>query len=72
MMAGVDQAVIDRANAFIEAAGGCVASALVLAVATDMHRAFHRLPPLEKTTWTPEPIREPLDVATSPNEASPL
>jgi hypothetical protein len=67
----IDQTIIERAAAYLARAKGDHELALLLACADNTHRAFHRLPPVEATEWTPKPEHRPLDIP-SPSEATPL
>jgi hypothetical protein len=66
----IDQTIIERAAAYLAKAKGDYELALLLSCAADTHRAFHRLPPVEKMDWEPTPEREPLDIPP-PEQAAP-
>ena len=66
----IDQTIIDRAQAYLDANDGDALRALLIAVADNTHRAYHRLAPLDKMDWTPKPPTDPLDIPP-PEQAAP-
>lgn len=64
----LDETVYATAAEYLAEARGDAEKALVLAVADNLHRGYHRKPPFRKTEWTPKPEHAPLDIA---KEASP-
>jgi hypothetical protein len=66
----IDQAIIDRAQAYLDANDGDALRALLVAVADNTQRSFHRLPPLTKMDWTPKIETAPLDIPP-PEQAAP-
>jgi hypothetical protein len=59
----IDEIVVATAHQYLTEAQGDPETALIFAVADNMHRGYHRKPPRAQMSWEKTPVQQPLDVA---------